>query len=303
MTRTKGVGAALVSGLTALLLAGCGHVSVRWDEPSPSASPSPASADPSASTTPTRTSPPTAAPTTLPRSLRTDLERVVADHQGSGLAVAITPVGSEAEPVVVGRPATLVAWSTIKVPLAVAASRRGQGAAEPDVRLAIRVSDNDAALRLWESLGPAEEAAGEVQAVLREGGDARTSVNARVTVPGASPYGQTLWRLDDQARFAAGLPCLPGAEPVRRAMGEISPGHAWGLGTVDGARFKGGWGQTPGGYVVRQLGVLPVGGGREVAVAMQARSSDHASGTRALDALGAVLDEHRTEITGGRCPA
>lgn len=60
----------------------------------------------------------------------------------------------------------------------------------------------------------------------------------------------------DAAVFMAHMPCLIGAERVLDSMGQIVQGHAWGLGVLEGARFKGGWGPR-GTYQMRQMGIVP----------------------------------------------
>ncbi len=217
------------------------------------------------------------------------------------LAVAIAPVGSREEPQVIGEAPTLVAWSTIKVPLALAIQRDGQAeAASGDVDAAITASDNAAAARLWERLGSGESAAEATESELRRGGDDRTDVPPEVTVAGFSPFGQSRWRLVDQARFTSSLPCLSGSARVLDAMGQVVPGQQWGLGTIPGARFKGGWGPTPEGYVVRQLGLVP-GAKGETAVTLQVRGGSHGEATRLASEAAEVLEEHAGELPTGSC--
>lgn len=168
---------------------------------------------------------------------------------GAALAVAGGEVVSAGE--VTGAP---VAWSTIKVPLAVAALRLDPALA-PVVGEAIRSSDNAAAEQLWAALGEPPRAAAAVEAVLAEAGDP-VPVSHEHTRPGFSSFGQTAWSLGAQARFAAQLPCLADAGAVLEDMGMIV--QRYGLGQLDGARFKGGWGPEPDGrYTVRQFGLVP----------------------------------------------
>ena len=172
---------------------------------------------------------------------------VTAGFRGTaGLAVVD---GSEV--VAAGEDAAAPAWSTIKVPLAIAALRGDPGLADT-ASAAIRVSDNDAAEVLWTAVG-----AEAVDAVLAEG-HAGTAVARERLRSEYSIAGQTAWAPSDQARFAAHLPCLAGAEPVLADMAMIDPTQAWGLGTIPGARFKGGWGPDPAGiYTARQFGLVP----------------------------------------------
>lgn len=160
-----------------------------------------------------------------------------------------------------------VAWSTIKVPIAVAALRQDPGLA-PVAGEAIRSSDNAAAEQLWAALGEPTRAAATVESVLAEAG-APVRVSHEHTRPGFSSFGQTSWPLDAQARFAAQLPCLPGTGEVLADMGMIV--QRYGLGQLEGARFKGGWGPEPDGrYTVRQFGLVPgaAAGTGDVAVSL-----------------------------------
>jgi hypothetical protein len=59
------------------------------------------------------------------------------------------------------------AWSTMKVPVIVAAIAAGHADWEA-IEAAVTRSDNDAALRLWDRL---DDGAAQVEAVLREAGD------------------------------------------------------------------------------------------------------------------------------------
>ena len=274
-----------VAALAVVALAGCATA-----EQAPS--PSPATPSSSSTSDPSRPEP-------LDADLVADLQQVRRAHEGAEVAVALTPVGSDAGPDVVGKAPTLVAWSTIKVPLALAVTRSGDGASE-DVEVALSASDNAAAERLWEDLGSGSEAADAVEEELRRGGDERTRVRAEITVPGASPFGQTRWRLADQTAYAAHLPCLPGSDAVLDPMGRVIEGQRWGLGGIGGSRIKGGWGSTPDGYVVRQVGLLPGAKGK-TAAAVQVRAGTYEEGTAILDEVAEVLRDHRGDLPVGTC--
>lgn len=294
-------GAAAFAASAVLVTGACGA-----EQPSAERSTSPSSA----ATSPSSTPPPDADP--LPARVVSDLEDVIAAHPDDDIAVAVVPVGTGTRTSGVGvvssatRPEALVAWSTIKVPLALAATEASsaptRAAVRHDTTQAITASDNDAASRLWDGLGGGEEAADAVEKVLADGGDRQTQVPPQTTVAGYSPFGQARWRLVDQARFTAALPCLKGASSVLGPMGRVEPGHAWGLGSITGARYKGGWGPTPDGYVTRQLGVLPGRQkGEKVAVAVQVRSADHAGGTAVISEVAEVLERHRARLPDGSC--
>lgn len=240
----------------------------------------------------------------LPDSLAADftqLQSVLAGQVG----MALMPVGG-GRMTIYGDWTSGIAWSTIKVPLAVAALRH-----EPNqsifemVRAAITVSDNDAAHGLWESLGEGPEAAEAVQQVLDEAGDATTGKAGKRTEMEYTSFGSTEWSLANQVRFASRLPCLPHTEVVTALMGEISPDQGWGLGRLDGAEFKGGWGpdDDTGVYTVRQFGLVPVGSGQlAVAFAAQADSGTFEDTTALLDRMALLLDRHLPELRGGVCP-
>nr|WP_257908843.1 hypothetical protein [Janibacter limosus] len=208
------------------------------------------------------------------------LGRVIGAHPEAEIAVARSPVGTKGAVRVVGDAQPLVARSTIKVPLALAVVRAGHGQQMgPDIDRALTASDNEAAGRLWADLGGGHRAATAVEVQLERGRDRRTGVPPRVTVPGYSPFGQSTRRLTDQTRFTAALPCLAGSTSITQAMGRVADGQRWGLGGIDGARYKGGWGPTPGGYVVRQLGIV-TGAKGATAVTLQVRAGNHRGGHR-----------------------
>lgn len=216
--------------------------------------------------------------------------------------IAIAPVGRAEEVTVLGELQTGVAWSTSKVPLAIAALRVNPGATT-QVRAAITQSDNEAAEALWESLGGGESAASAVTDVLRQARDATTVVPATRLREGFTVFGQTQWDASNQATFAANLPCLADSAQVLGEMGSIVREQRWGLGRIDGARFKGGWGpaDTHAGYLARQFGILPTPSG-DVAVAVLADAPDLGAAEKKLDAIAQILTEQLGNLPGGTCP-
>ena len=243
---------------------------------------------------------PQAEPEPPPGPAGADLDAVVAAAGTPGAGVATTPVGVAGEVRSAGAWKSGVAWSTIKVPMAVAVSRRDPAALEPHAS-AITVSDNQAAENLWEYLGGGADAAAAVGAVLAEAGDVVSRVPHVHTRVGYSIFGQTEWSLSEQARFAAALPCIAGAGAVVDLMGRVSPEQRWGLGRIPGARFKGGWGPGEvGGYLVRQFGLVPAAGG-DVAVALAVDAPTFEQGTRAVSAMADALAARLGTAPGGRC--
>ena len=227
--------------------------------------------------------------------LADEVEAIAKRFDGeAAIALAVPGATSEDGPVSAGEVSDVAAWSTSKVPVAIASSRDNEWVADL-VPTMISESDNDAAETLWVAMGGPNDAAAAVNEVLAEGGDVTTEFDAMVA-PGDTP-----WELEDQAAFAANLSCIDGAEPVLEAMGEIVDYQSYGLGQIDGARFKGGWGpDDEGGYLSRQLGTIPVEGG-VVGVAIAARPEDATdeTGREMLDALAEAIAGHAPR--GGEC--
>ncbi|OBB11982.1 hypothetical protein A5761_02390 [Mycolicibacterium setense] len=217
--------------------------------------------------------------------------------------IALSGVGPGHEPVSVGQWQSGPAWSTIKVPLIIAALREEVPPQITDaMTAAITESDNAAAESIWESLGTPSEAARKVEAVLRQTGDP-TVVQAQRVRPEFSASGQTDWPLTDQVRFTSAAVCDTENDPVFDLMGRVEQDQRWGIGTVVDSRFKGGWGPSPtGGYLVRQIGVLTTPAGM-VAVAMAALpfSGKFEDGTAALTTMTDWLSQRLGAVPAGHC--
>jgi hypothetical protein len=211
---------------------------------------------------------------------------------GSGLGQRVERAGSLR---------SAVAWSTSKVPVAMAViAGGGAQAQQSNLTRAITASDNAAALQLWSSLGGGDQAATAADQQLRAGGDDRTNIESRNLRGNAyTPFGQTSWALTDQARFTAGMACSPAGAQVLGLMGQVVSGQRWGLGSAGGSSaLKGGWGPgsqpgVAGGYLDRQMGVITVRG-KQLAVAIATQPSDgaHATGTSNLSAITRWLVAH-----------
>ena len=183
----------------------------------------------------------------------------------AAIAVSSTGFGDRVEQT--GSPRTAVAWSTSKVPLAMAIYAAGLDSAQQEnLRAAITESDNAAAQALWDALGSGDRAAQAADGALRAAGDNNTMIQPQMMRPGFTPFGQTDWALDDQTRFVAGMPCLTQGQQVLELMAQVIPSERWGLSAIDpSARFKGGWGPgtrpgVDGGYVDRQTGIVTISG-------------------------------------------
>lgn len=235
------------------------------------------------------------------RALASSFAEYVETLRGT-VGLAYAAVG-DARVVTLGEWVDGVAWSTSKVPLAIAALRAGPVAAKPDVTLAITRSDNAAAERLWSMLGPPAVAAAAVAGVLSEGGDTVTRVQSRRVRPEYTAFGQTEWSTARQALFTAHLPCLQAGAEVLALMRTLDPEQQWGLARLPGAAAKGGWGpDEKGTHLVRQLGVIPNGSGwTAVVLGAQPGSGSFTDGTALLDRLTQWVGDHLRQLPDGRC--
>jgi hypothetical protein len=215
--------------------------------------------------------------------------QALSDGVPATVGVAIASSGSVAS---FGDWQTGVAWSTIKVPLAIAALRSGCASTDL-ITASIAQSDNGAAEQLWSGLGEPTEAAQQVQAVIN---DPSTLVESQRIRPEYTTFGQTQWSLVRQAEFAARLPSIPDAYPIIELMSNLCIEHRWGL-AAKGFAAKGGWG--PGvddDYLVRQFAIVPTGSAT-MGVALAAETRDEETGVEVLNTLADWVVENLTELT------
>lgn len=227
---------------------------------------------------------------------------------GPGVGLALAPVGGGAV-LTFGDQTERVAWSTIKVPLSLAALRNADDPKKlaPTVRSAIENSDNDAALKLRESLGGVDEARTKMDAVFRSGGDENTEAVA-IKSPDET-FGLTPWKLADAATFAAHLPCMKDSGTILTSMGRVAENQQWGLESLSSPKFttavKGGWGPADqGGYEVRQLGLITFGkNGPQLAVTMASYRAGEEMGTGVsnLNKVAAWLQKNLATLPRGEC--
>lgn len=185
-----------------------------------------------------------------------------------------------------------VAWSTIKVPIAVAALS-GDPSLSPVAEAAITISDNLAAETLWSATTPER-----VEAVLAQAGTP-IDVNTVVTRPGFTSFGQTVFSTADQATFAAGLPCVKDAAQVLDMMSRVSADQSYGIGTLENARFKGGWGpDETEAYVVRQLGNV---GGRGIALTAAPADGTYVTAQAMATQLALAAGELTNRLSPSAC--
>lgn len=222
------------------------------------------------------------------------------------VGLAITPV-SGSTPLSLGPLRTARAWSTMKVPLSIAAERAHGRAIHADQVPMIRSSDNPATERIYDALG--SSSISSITAVLREGGDYRTHVASSADTPPSFP-GYSSWRLDDQSVFAAHLPCLRDSARTMRLMSSVAGNQRWGVANLDKRRgvstaVKGGWGPITGEAgpeMVRQLGVVTTDRGRfAVSLAAMPTSGSHAEAVRMLNRMGDWVGRNLAKMPVGRC--
>jgi hypothetical protein len=186
----------------------------------------------------------------------------------------------------------------------VIAAMREQNTSTPSaaMRDAITASDNDAAEQVWAGLGDPDAAARKVDAVLREAGDP-TAVQARRIRPEYTAFGQTIWSLADQERFLAKAACDSRNASVLDLMAHIESSQQWGLGTIQGIAFKGGWGPSPTGkYLVRQFGIVRAPTGTfTVAAAAEPATGSFEDGVAALNAIAKWISSNLQQWPVGKC--
>jgi hypothetical protein len=294
----------ILAAAIAVLIAGIAvgrNLALRSSAPATGAvtsAPTPAPAGPA----PTVAGPSTATPAPNAADLVAEFADL-ADNLDARVGVVISAVGDGQSTVTLGDWQSGTAWSTIKVPLAIAALREEDPPKVTDAMIAaITRSDNAAAESIWQGLGDPETAAHEVEKVLAETGDP-TIVQSQRIRPEFTAFGQTEWSLTDQTRFTSRAVCDARNEPIFALMSQIEADQSWGLGVISGARFKGGWGPSESGsYLVRQIGVIPAPTGTvAVAIAAQTESGSRADGTQDLTEVANWLSAHIGMLPAGQC--
>jgi hypothetical protein len=221
----------------------------------------------------------------------------------SGVGVVLTAVGDGTSPVTLGTWTHGPAWSTIKVPLSIAALRESPSADVTEaMTAAITRSDNGAAEQVWQSLGTPDVAARRVEAVLSDAGAPATVPSVRKR-PEFSAFGQTDWSLTDQVRFLSWAKCAAGTAPIFDLMGEVESDQQWGLGVFQHWQIKGGWGPSESNkYLVRQIGIVTTPTGEAaIAIAAEPATGSFGDGTQVLTAVANWLKDHTAELPAGQC--
>ena len=223
--------------------------------------------------------PATAPPAPKPDSVRTQLDRAVdktARKYHAKVGVAIS-AGDDA--IAVGDKGKGPVWSTIKVPIAIAALK--DGADKSLVDLAIKESDNDAAYSLWSQVQWHEGSADKAVEELLEDYGSHADIHN-------TAFGYSTWSLKDQAVFGAELPCIEEADYVHKVLKDIVSWQKIGLSKEKRTRAKSGWGldEDENEYTYRQFGVHEVTGKRVgVALSVVTDGEDYAKAEPAVKYL------------------
>jgi len=237
-----------------------------------------------------------------PNDLGTEFAQL-ANNLHAKMGVAVSAVGDGQTPMRWGDWDEGPAWSTIKVPLVIAAYRQQKPPQVTNLmKAAVTESDNASAESVWESLGDPVSAAQKVQQVLRETGDP-TTVESRKVRPEFTAFGQTIWSLVNQVRFTASAFCNSENNPIFSLMTQVEPDQKWGIGNIADTPFKGGWGPSPTGkYLVRQFGVLSGPAGKvAVAIAAEPASGSFEDGINDLGQVAKWLTDHVGALPAGQC--
>ena len=174
-----------------------------------------------------------------------------------GASVSITPLGGKTY--TIGDHRNDIALSTLKVPIVVAADAHKSGRSS-DKSAAIKVSDNNAAQRVYVSMGGDRRS--DLYRHLAKYGDKSTSIHP-------TNWGYTKWHVSNQSKYASKLGCAKIAQPTLKLMRNVTPAHQFGM---DQTRLKKQTAQKVGfgGTIVRQLAVVKTSDGRVYGVSILA---------------------------------
>ena len=210
------------------------------------------------------------------------------NQQGVAVSVAWVDAG---EIRTAGSLTDFPAWSTSKVPLALALYKNGLASGqEGNISAAIQLSDNGAAEAMWAALAPDDvQRAARMGEIFRDAGDAATTVPSTHLYPGYTIFGQTSWSTSSQVAFLMNFDSLPGSAQVKSYMSNYAGNQAWGIGRYSGSALKGGWGPTRwGGYTARQFGWY-IKDGQSVPIAIAAQAGSFGGATAVVDQVAQMF--------------
>lgn len=214
-----------------------------------------------------------------PDSVRTPLDRAVEKTARKYHAKVGVAISAGNDTIAVGDKGKGPVWSTIKVPIAIAALK--DGADKSLVDLAIKESDNDAAYSLWSQVQWHEGSADKAVEELLEDYGSHADIHD-------TAFGYSTWSLKDQAVFGAELPCIEEADYVHKVLKDIVSWQKIGLSKEERTRAKSGWGldEDENEYTYRQFGVHEVTGKRVgVALSVVTDGEDYAKAEPAVKYL------------------
>ena len=214
-----------------------------------------------------------------PDSVRTQLDRAVEKTARKYHAKVGVAISAGNDTIAVGDKGKGPVWSTIKVPIAIAALK--DGADKSLVDLAIKESDNDAAYSLWSQVQWHEGSADKAVEELLEDYGSHADIHD-------TAFGYSTWSLKDQAVFGAELPCIEEADYVHKVLKDIVSWQKTGLSKEERTRAKSGWGldEDENEYTYRQFGVHEVTGKRVgVALSVVTDGEDYAKAEPAVKYL------------------
>lgn len=197
----------------------------------------------------------------------------IRDNYYGSVGFALLKVDNPSDVIVVGDRLVAPAWATLHIPIAVAAIDNGHF--DDDIVGMIRDVDTEVASKIYATLGSTQQASSLVISVLRNAGDTLTNIDPT----NARPCNYTSWSVADQATFIANMSLTESGKEVMQLMASYPGSQRYGLGHIDGAVYKSGWGTDfTGDFSVRQFGIIPTSYG-DVAVSIIVHAGDGTFGS------------------------
>ncbi|AWB83121.1 hypothetical protein [Corynebacterium liangguodongii] len=245
-----------------------------------------ASADPATPQLPIVTPEPPVDVISALADLQDDLEAIEEDT-GTQLGVSLDNGSVNA---FIGQLETLPSWSTIKVPIALAAQDYcafDDETISAMIKSSIEYSDNASAWQLLNCVGQGD-------GVLADSRVSEDVARTGSTIDIHRTFGRSNWPIAAASHYAWYLSTLDEDNEVIVAMRNIAEEQSWGLGTLESTAFKGGWSgdRLDGSWHSRQMGFVrvddtPLG----IAIASRSPEGSFTDTTDALDQLAAALGE------------
>ena len=217
------------------------------------------------------------------------------------MGIAIGPVGNGQSVTTWGDWQEGPAWSTIKVPLVIAAYRHQDPRQVTDLmRAAITESDNTAAESLWEQLGDPTTA----------GHKCNRSCSKPVIRPPSNheaAAGIQCFRPDHLVAVQPGPVhrerfCNSENGPIFDLMGQVTPDQNWGIGKIaETSSREVGARRRPASTSSARSDAHHPAGKAAVAIAAEPSSGSFDDGTKDLNEVAKWLNDHLEALPGGQC--